>query len=251
MDFEIIEKQDDVSYDIPAVRFPAYEEYKEKAGLVAEYINSMEVSEDTIKETKTVLAKARKLTDRLNRARIDMKKDLLKNYTVFESQVKEIVGIVDDADRELRGKVRELENIERENKKQIIKEIWDKRVQTLPDLTTYFPDAFERWLSPAHLNKSVSLKYIEKDMTEWLKDVSTELDTARKLGDEYLTEYIRLGDLNRAIETVKARAEVSTLIQKEDTDKTPKAIFIITGTKDINLTERLLKENEISYRKEI
>jgi hypothetical protein len=88
-------------------------------------------------------------------------------------------------------------------------------------------------------------------MTEWLKDVSTELDTARTLGDEYLTEYIRLGDLNRAIETVKARAEVSTLIQKEDTDKTPKAIFIITGTKDINLTERLLKENEISYRKEI
>ena len=117
---EIIEKQNDVTYDIPQVNFPAYEEYKEKAYAVAEYIYNMEPTAENIKETKTTLAKARKLTDKLNRARIDMKKAILQNYTTFEQQVKEITGIIDDADKEIRAKVKDMEEAERQRKKEAI-----------------------------------------------------------------------------------------------------------------------------------
>ena len=66
MDLNIIEKQNDVIYEIPKIQFPAYEEYKEKAYAVAEHIYGMDPTEENIKETKATLAKARKLTDRLN-----------------------------------------------------------------------------------------------------------------------------------------------------------------------------------------
>ena len=36
MEFGIIEKQNDVTYEVAKVSFPAYEEYKEKAGEVAD-----------------------------------------------------------------------------------------------------------------------------------------------------------------------------------------------------------------------
>ena len=110
---EIIERENDVTYEVPQVNFPAYEEYKEKAYAVAEHIFHMDVTEENIKEAKQTLAKSRKLTDRLDRARIDMKKDILRNYTAFERQVKEIIAIIDDADREVRSKVKDLEEEER------------------------------------------------------------------------------------------------------------------------------------------
>ena len=121
MNFEIIEKQNDITFEVAKVSFPAYEEYKEKAGEVAEYVRSVVVTADNIKDAKDTLARSRKLTDKLNRARIDMKKEILKDFSVVESQIKEITGIIDEADQELRGKVKELDTLERNLKKDEIR----------------------------------------------------------------------------------------------------------------------------------
>lgn len=252
MDFEIVEMQNDISFEVPSVSFPAYEEYKKKAAVVADYINGMDVTPDNIKDTKETLAKARKLTDRLNRVRIDMKKEILTNYTIFESQVKEIVDIVNKADRQLRDKVNALEEIEREKKKEEIREIWDKRILITPELEKLIPDAFSRWLSPAHLNKTASMKSVETSMTDWIRETTTEIRAAERMGEEYLTEYISCMDLANAIQRVENRKKISEVIQKtnEPEEEIVKAIFIVYGNKDINLTERLLKENEIDYRRE-
>lgn len=251
MNFDIIEKQNDVTYEIPKVNFPAYEEYKEKAEAIAEYISSLEVNEENIKETKTILADARKLTDRLNRIRIDMKKEILQNYTVFESDLKEITGIVDEADRKLREKVRELDEQERDAKGAEIRELWKKRVYAFPELEKLLPDAFHLWLNPKHLNKSTSMKSVEADMTEWIKNTLADAKAAERMGDEYLAAFIQCGSLSRAISIIEIQKENEERIRsmKEDPGE-EKAMFIVYGTKDISLAERLLKENEINYRKE-
>lgn len=251
MDFEIQEKQNDVTYEIPAVRFPTYEEYLEKANAIAAYIGTLEVNEENIKETKHTLAEARKLTDRLTNERIRMKKDILQNFTTFEDQVKAIVTVIDKADKELRTKVKELEEAEREEKKNRIREIWDKRMAVSPEIIKVIPDAFDRWLSPKHLNKSTPMKTVEAEMTEWIRKTSADVETVSSMGEEYVAAYSKTGDLSKAINEVKMWQESIELAKDVMSEQQIEmAVFTVYGTKDIALTERLLKENEIIYRRE-
>lgn len=248
---EIIEKQNDVTYDVARVDFPAYEEYKEKAYAVAEYIYNMEATPENIKETKATLANARKLTDRLNRVRIDMKKAILQNYTTFEAQVKEIAGIIDDADKELRAKVRDLDEAEREEKKKEIYEIWLKRV---PDydydlMETVFPNAFERWLTPKHLNKSTSMKQVEADMTEWIRKTLDDIYAAKEMGDEYVEAYSWTEDLAKAIAEVHRREDALDALHglTDPDEEEASQTFVVYGWDDISKAEDLLRRNEIKF----
>lgn len=248
---EIIEKQNDVTYDIPQVNFPAYEEYKEKAYAVAEYIYNMEPTEENIKETKATLAKARKLTDKLNRARIDMKKAILQNYTTFEQQVKEITGIIDDADKEIRAKVKDMEEAERQRKKEAIYELWLKRIPVYGYdlLNAVFPNAFDRWLTPKHLNKSTSMKSIETEMTAWLQKTLTEIGTLKDMGDDYLEAYSYTGDMAAAIKQVQQREDfLDTMHGLKDEDvEEPSQTFVVYGWDNISKAEDLLRRNEIKF----
>lgn len=248
---EIIEKKDDVTYEVPQVNFPAYEEYKEKAAAVAEYIFAMEPTEENIKETKATLAKARKLTDRLNRARIDMKKEILKNYTVFESQVKEIVGIIDDADKEIRAKVKDMEEAERQRKKEELRELFLKRVPAYDYdlLEAVLPNAFDRWLTPKHLNKSASMKSVEADMTAWIQKTMSDINAAKEMGDDYVEAYAWTGDLAKAIAEVHRREDALDAIHglKDPDEEEPSQTFVVYGWDNISKTEDLLRRNEIKF----
>ena len=248
---EIIERQDDVTYEAAKVEFPAYEEYKEKAYAVAEYVYQMDVTEENIKEAKATLAKARKLTDKLTRARIDMKKEILASYTEFEAKVKEIIDIIGDADKETRTKVKDLEEKERQQKKAAIYELWLKRIPAYDYdlLNAVLPDAFEKWLNPKHLNKTTSMKSIEADMTAWIQKMLTDIETVKGMGDEYVEAYAWAGgDLAKAIQTVKQRNEFleDYRLTKEDTEE-PSATFIVYGEDNISKAEDLLTRNKIKF----
>lgn len=248
---EIVERENDVTYEVPQVNFPAYEEYKEKAYAVAEYIYSMEATEENIKETKATLAKARKLTDKLNRARIDMKKEILKNYTTFEAQVKEIIGIIDDADKEIRAKVKDMEEAERQRKKAAIYELWLKRIPAYDYdlLNAVMPDAFDRWLTPKHLNKSTSMKSIETEVTAWLQKTLTEIGTLRDMGDDYLEAYSYTGDMAAAIKQVQQREDfLDTMhgLKDEDLEEMSQT-FVVYGDDNISKAEDLLRRNNIKF----
>lgn len=251
--FEIVEREHDVSYQVPEIKFTGYEDYKLQATEIGSYIRSLSVTPENVKDVKSTLAKARKVTERLNRVRIDIKKEILANYQIFESQVKEITDIIDGADSELREKVRVLDQMERDAKLEEIKILWNKRISQYEQIQKYIPDAFDRWSNPKHLNKTVTMKTIEADMTAWMKETDKNLGTAALMGDDYLYEYARIGDLGQAIDNVKDReawaAEHAEEELEELTAADPVATFTIIGKKDIALTERLLNENEIAYIK--
>ncbi len=233
------------------MQFPDYENYKSQAEQIAAYIRDIVPTEDGIKEAKTTLAAARRVTDGLNRKRIDLKKQILGNYSEFESQIRSLTGVIDEADSDLRGKVRDLEEQEREEKKQKIRDMWNKRFTdyTLSQLVSS-DIAFNRWLQPVHLNKTTTMKAVEMSMVFWLEEREKDLQACRSMGDEYLTEYLLSYDLSITIASVKDRAERAEAVNQltaEDPEVT--AVFYITGKAYISLTERLLKENEINYRK--
>ena len=253
MEFELANY--DITYKPAKVNFPAYEEFKRKATEVAEYINDMPVSQDNVKEVKKTLAEARKLSNAINQERINIKKFIMQDYTAFESQVKDITGIIDTADRELRDKVKLLEELEKQEKRDQLRVIWDKRISQYGEIEQWLPDAFDLWLQPRYLNKSVTIKSIEDEMTAWIKQTWQDLVTAQGMGEDFLYEYTCCHDLGTAIRNVKDRVDYMNSINNtdeflEDVNSDPIGRFTVFGTKDIALTERLLNENEINYKKE-
>ena len=245
--------QPDVTCNKALVKFPAFEHYKQQAQQIARYINSIVLTDDNVKDVKKDLAAARKVTDGLDKKRIRIKNAILEEYVGFESQVKELQGIIKEAESTLRTKVREMEEEERQAKKVQIREIWDKRYP-LYEISQYLTpdDAFRSWLTPQHLNKSTSIKSIEKEMVEWLEATDKDVSTVKSMGDDYLIEYIGCLNLPDAISAVNLRNEIKMEIEQgeyEEITSETTATFIITGEKNIKLTELLLKDNDIEYRK--
>ena len=180
-----------------------------------------------------------------------MKKAILQNYDVFEKQVKEIVGIIDDADKEVRAKVKDLDEAEREKKKAAIYELWLKRIPAYDYdlLMAVLPNAFDRWLAPKHLNKTTSMKSIEADMTAWIQKTITEINTLKDMGDDYLEAYTYTGDMAKAITQVRQREDfLDTLhgLKDEDIEEMSQT-FVVYGEDNISKAEDLLRRNEIKF----
>lgn len=251
MQFEIWDQsKPDVSFTPASVTFPAFEFYRVQAQRIADEILNTEVTEENIADVKKLLADARKVTDGLNQRRIEIKKEILRDYEDFEDQVKTLALIISDADHEVRAMVRQLDEEERNKKEEVIRELWNKRV-TGYQIEDLAPDAFNAWLTPQMLNKSTSMKAVETDMVEWLEASEKAIDTLKSMDDEYLVEYLGCFDFTSAVATVNNRNEMRARITNtKDEDTEEKAIFVVYGKKDIKLTESLLNENEIEYQRQ-
>lgn len=246
MDNSLISK--DIQYTTGVVKFNNYEHYVQRAKEVAKYIDSVELTDANIKQCKTDLADARKVVKALDQARIKVKRELLEPYQDFEKKVKALQKIIDDADARLRLQVKRIEENEREEKKAQVLEIFNKRV-VMYDINQYFDNAFDLWLTPQHLNKSMSLAKVEKDMTQWLERVQKDIDTIKSLDDAdvILTDYIMTLDINEAIERNQRRKEVAQVVKSEEAEEV--ATFVIRGTANIKLAEIVLNQNGIDFIK--
>lgn len=240
----------DVAFKPAQIMFPAYEFYKEQAEQIAEYVSGIEPTEENVKEVKKTLAQSRKFVKALSDRRIQIKKDLLQEFSEFETQVKEISGIIDTADTTVREKVRELEEAEREQKRLVILDLWNKRV-TGYRIDGLIPDLFDIWLQPRYLNATTTMKTIETEMVEFLEQTEQDMNALDNFDDEYRVEYLGTLNLADAIATVKRREEMLEAVREEQVDEEveERAAFIITGKKNIKLAEMVLKENDIEYVK--
>ena len=246
------EQNPDVQYQVAKVTFDSFPEYKDKCLLIAEHIRNTEVTEDNLPEVKKELAAARKITDELNSRKVQIKKIILADYTVFEGEVKELKGIIDSAESELRVKVNDLEDKARDQKKADIKSIFDKRIGQY-SIGTLIPDAFDRWWHEDLANKSKSMKAVEADMVDWLEGTEKDIVTLKGMDKEVLVEYLDTMDLAAAIQIVNAREARRQAVEAQPDDTVPEeqvAVFRVYGQKDIALAEMLLKDNNINYRKD-
>lgn len=236
------------------INFTAYEELKEQAIKVAKIIRATEVNEDSIKNAKKMLAQANKSVKELEDRRIFIKRQMLEPYQEFETQVKEIVNIVKDADNEIRSKVRNLEQLERDDKEEELKNIWNLRIRPYKDVTTIL--TFDDFLEPKHLNKSESIVKIEEQMATWLQDRQNDIDSIRAISEnhlEVLEEYRNCLNVGQAILTVDRRNRAKEELNKAygtNKEELKTTIFYIENPAQAHLVELLLKQNNITYIKE-
>lgn len=232
----------------PIITFPEYEELINEANRVADYIDSIELTDDNIQEVKGVLAKANRAIKELNDKRIAIKKEIMNPYDDFANQIKEIESIVKKADTRLRSEVRSVEEKERYRKREDIREIWNKRINQYEYAKLM---DFEDFIQNKHMNKTTTMKSVEDEMVKFLEssenDLSLLAETERK--NEAFELYKESKDLGIVINTIKKKVEQEErnkeILKEVETEET--YIFTIKGKKDKNFVEMLLKENEIEF----
>lgn len=239
-------EQKDIVLTPAVITFDEFEIYKKKATEIAAHIRSFTLTEDNVPEVKEELANARRLVNALDTRRKEIKNELLAPYKVLEVQVKELTGIIDEADNWLRSQVRELEEAEREGKQVKIKEIWDKRIGQY-SFPKYITDSFERFLEPRHLNKSTSMKSVENDMVGFMEGLEHDIEVILGMpeAEDVMVEYVGTLNITDAISNVQKNHEVKERMYDSDV---PRQTFIIEGQVNIEFTKRLLTENGIPFK---
>lgn len=242
-----LEIRNSIVATLPTIEFKDYEMLKEQAEEVASYISQVEVTEDNVKEAKKLLATVNKSVSRLNKQRISIKQEIMSPYELFAAQVREIEKIVKDADEIVRNQVRELEEREREKKKELLEEIWNNRIQMYDNAKLVH---FKDWLQSKHLNKSESLTKVESEMVEFLESVESNVSTILNMdsAEDILVEYTKSLDLGESIKKTQEKnkqLEENREVLKEVVEE--QFAFIIKNKKDKTLLELLLKENNIAY----
>lgn len=242
-----------ISYKPGEITFNDFDRYLAACKEVAEIVSETEVNESSVKTAKKIVAEAHKVADKLNEQRKAVKRELMAPVKAFEDQVKVLTTIIDDAERDVRIQIRALDEKERDEKKKAIKELWSKRIE-LYDVK-HFDNAFESWLEPKHLNKSVSMKAVEDDMTAWLEKTQADLDVINLMDakSEILPFYGTCFNLTASLaslEAKKQREKAAKEAEEAMNKEAKKRFFTVIEIYDANealMAEKLLDDAGITY----
>lgn len=229
--------------------FTNYEEIFDQAVQLRDYIESVEVTEDSIKATKKMLAAVNGKVKELEDKRIEVKKTILEPYNDLETKVKRIVNTVKEAEQEVRSKVRVLEERERVAKEVVIIDLFNKRKDLYPTLSMF---EYGDFLTAKHLNKTTSINSIEQEMAEWFESKKRDIELISGFENvaELLTEYKETKDLSVAMSIVKERKERQEAVKQvlPKVEAIEAFTFQVTSAKDAKFVELLLQENNIDYK---
>lgn len=242
------------------IRFNEFEVLKGQAQQIADYILTVDGSDENAKQAKQVLAAARKAVKALSDKRIEIKKSYLAPYDEFENRIKEITGVIDAAHKKLNEQVKAAEKIEKDQKLTMIETAFEFIV---PDEIQKI-GGFDWFMKPEYLNKTVSLSRIEKELRETSNRIQGEIETIRNMDDsaEIMTEYIRSGGyLGGALESVQARKKVTERakivikennmieipIERVEPQEEPEFTFTIKGQFNADMVKKLLDRYDIEY----
>jgi hypothetical protein len=236
-----------------SIQFAEFERLKDQALTLAGEIRTVEVNDETIKTSKKLLAEINKSLKVLDDKRISIKKLMLEPYQVFEGQVKEIIGIVKEADEIVRDQVRNFEEGQRRHKEAVLEDKFQKRIvhYSFRDLFK-----FQDFLNPKHLNKTMSIEAVEKEMVDFLNNISRDMKAIERMAnpEALLAYYTDVKDLAVAItlheqqEARKRQIEASKALVKKTPNKISYLISAqIYDQKDLALVEMFFKQQEINY----
>lgn len=239
------------------IQFDEFETLRGQAEQIAEFINSVDGSEENAKAAKKVLAAARKAVKGLSDKRIEIKKSYLLPYEAFEAKIKEITAVIETADSRLNAKLKEIEKREKAEKLEVIQSAYEFIVP--PELKKIA--GFDWFMRPEYLNKGTTISKIEKEIKETANRIETEMGLIRNMAeaDEIMTEYIQSeGDFTGAVaaaerrKQIKERSRVAVpenvkTVEVEDVKPEKRFTFTVTGEYNAQALRAFLDRHEIEY----
>lgn len=208
----------DIVAENKQITLVGYEQLSEQLDRLGQYLTSIEVNPENIQESKRLVAQVRKACKNLNERRIAFKKEYLKPLETLEQQVKELDKRAAGFEDTVRVQIREIEEQEREQKREDVEELFNKRLKIYGSGELY---PFESFLKQQYLNKSFSMNKIENEMVEWFENRQNDInaliaysESIPQNKDTVITEYLNSGNVSGTISYFNSLNVVKEKVKK-------------------------------------
>jgi hypothetical protein len=177
-------------------------------------------------------ANLNKLRTAIEDKRKEIKKDLLEPYTLLESQIKDIVSMIDKPVLEIDTQIKNYEERVKADKQAEIQFYFDEVVGNLKDILKLDKLFNDKWL-----NVTYNMKSIKEEIDESIKRVNADLEVIKGLNSEFNTELMNeylynfdlsavlrkktmLEERKKAIEELEQKKREQELARNNHTDTT-------------------------------
>lgn len=183
---------------------------------------TMVVTEESISDAKKTRADIRKVGESIDSQRKAVKKEWMRPYEAFESKVKELTGIVNEAVTNIDSQIKEMENAEKEAKRQ---RLWELFTSSSEDIREYveFEDVFDKkWLNATFPETDAANSIVRQ-----LEDIRDGLNAIRGMESPY--EASMLSEYAKSHNLAKAMAEGKRLeaIQKVEEERKAREVVVM------------------------
>lgn len=158
-------------------------------------------TEDTVAEAKRDRANLNKLSKAIDTKRKELKAVYLAPYGAFETQAKELVGMIDQQSREIDAQVKAYDEHRREEKlAKIQSELYTPMIGDLAELVPY-----KKLHDPKWLNVTVSMGAVSEALAEKIERITAglaaldKLDLPEDVAGDVKRVFLRSFDLAEAI----------------------------------------------------
>lgn len=183
MELKIYQPQEgqltEIKFNFEELRTELAEQLKKYQGLV--------YSDENIKEAKADKAKLNNFKKAIEARRIEIKKQVLAPYDVFETQVKELVAMIDQPVNEIDAQVKKYEQSVKDEKLAKIKTYYDNQIGNLESLVP-----FDTLFDPKWLNVTVKMPEIENTIAGKLVMIQEDLKVIEDLNSPYENQLKRV-----------------------------------------------------------
>lgn len=230
-----------------------FEELKEEIKNKVEIYNNFVYSAENLKAAKSDRAKLNKLKTAINEKRKEIKKLCLKPYENFESEVKEILIILDEPISQIDKQIKAEEEREKKQKRAKLEvyyiENYGDGIGKQIKLEKIFND---KWL-----NKSYSLKKAQEEIDEKAKEINENIETLNELpmfAFEAKEKYLQTLDIKYALNFVneltklqKQKEEDFKKIEEQQKQETEKEQHVIKQGPKQEVKQEPIKRQWINF----
>lgn len=190
------------------------EQFMELVASMTEQYEGVTYTDEQIKIAKSDRATLNAMKKAISDRRIQVKKAVMEPYTKFETEVAEVVALIDKPIAMIDSQIKEYDERVKNEKKQALKEYFEEIAADLEGVLT-----FDRVFDQRYLNATVSLSKAKTDIKDKVERVNTDLNTLDSLDAEYRMfardVYVRTLDMSQAM------AEISRLqeLKKQEEER--------------------------------
>lgn len=163
-----------------------FNEIKEALKLQMSAYTSLEITEECQKEAKSDLATLRKIRKAVDDKRKAVKNEFMIPYSDFESNVKDLLAVIDDPIEMIDSKLKSFEEKRIEEKQQHLHELYENGVGEYSEYLPYHMVASPKWN-----NATCKDSDVQYAISEAVLKVKTDLETIRMLGSEIEDELLK------------------------------------------------------------
>lgn len=233
----------------PGVISANFDEIKEALAVQMTAYEDYEVTEEGIPEAKKDVATLRKIRTAIDDRRKEIKKEFSKPLTDFETEVKEMLSIIDKPINLINGKLDEFETARKEEKRKHLEELYKENIGEYAEFLPY-----HRIYNPKWENKGTSDKDILSELSEHKAVVRSNLDAIKALGSEIEEECIKAyklagNDLSAAIKKNSdyiAAKQMAEQRVREEAERKAKEEAAKEEVKEIPIVETVAEDLEVA-----